>query len=187
MDAQPLITDLDSNNEESIQQCAALLVEGFREHWPDAWPDLESALKEVREMLAEDRICRIALDKKGQVVGWIGGLPEYDGNVWELHPLVVKPEEQQRGIGQALVKDFEALVSARGGLTMRLGTDDEDNMTSLANADLYTDLGEKITNIKNLKGHPYEFYQKLGFAIIGVMPDANGRGKPDILMAKRVG
>lgn len=34
---------------------------------------------------------------------------------------------------------------------------------------------------------PYEFYQKLGYAIIGVVPDANGLGKPDILMAKRVG
>ena len=34
--------------------------------------------------------------------------------------------------------------------------------------------------------HPYEFYQKQGFVIIGVMPDANGLGKPDILMAKSV-
>jgi aminoglycoside 6'-N-acetyltransferase I len=32
-----------------------------------------------------------------------------------------------------------------------------------------------------------EFYRKLGFVIVGVVPDANGPGKPDILMAKRVG
>jgi aminoglycoside 6'-N-acetyltransferase I len=38
------IIDLDPNNENAIQQVAALLVEGFREHWPDAWPDIESAL-----------------------------------------------------------------------------------------------------------------------------------------------
>jgi hypothetical protein len=35
-----------------------------------------------------------------------------------------------------------------------------------------------------LRGHSYEFYQKLGFSIIGAMPDANGLGKPDIYMAK---
>jgi len=27
---------------------------------------------------------------------------------------------------------------------------------------------------------------KLGFAIVGVLPDANGPGKPNILLAKRV-
>jgi aminoglycoside 6'-N-acetyltransferase I len=59
-------------------------------------------------------------------------------------------------------------------------------MTSLANVDLYENLWEQIRNIRNLKGHPFEFYQKLGYIITGVMPDANGRGKPDIYMSKRV-
>jgi hypothetical protein len=36
------------------------------------------------------------------------------------------------------------------------------------------------------RGHPFEFYQKCGFVIVGVVPDANGYSKPDILMAKRV-
>ncbi|HCK67449.1 MAG TPA: N-acetyltransferase, partial [Anaerolineae bacterium] len=70
--------------------------------------------------------------------------------------------------------------------TILLGTDDENNMTSLSNVDLYENLFEKIKNIKNIKGHPYEFYQKMGYTIIGVIPDANGIGKPDILMSKRV-
>jgi aminoglycoside 6'-N-acetyltransferase I len=47
-------------------------------------------------------------------------------------------------------------------------------------------LPEKIANIQNYKGHPYEFYLKCGYTITGVMPDANGRGKPDIIMGKRV-
>jgi aminoglycoside 6'-N-acetyltransferase I len=59
-------------------------------------------------------------------------------------------------------------------------------MTSLSNVDLYEDLWDKIKNIRNLKNHPFEFYQKLGYIISGVVIDANGIGKPDILMSKRV-
>lgn len=181
------ITDLDATDESALEQCAALLVEGFKEHWPGAWPDLESARKEMQEALEEERIGRVAVDKDGQVLGWIGGIPDYDGHVWELHPLVVKGDQQQQGIGRALVKDFEKLVRERGGLTITLGSDDEVGMTSLGNVDLYDNLWEKIKTVQNIKGHPYEFYQKLGYVITGVVPDANGWGKPDILMSKRVG
>ncbi len=73
----------------------------------------------------------------------------------------------------------------RGGITLQLGSDDESGMTSLYGADLYPDVLGHLANIRNLRGHPYEFYQKLGFSIVGVMPDANGPGKPDIFMAKR--
>ena len=67
-----------------------------------------------------------------------------------------------------------------------LGTDDEIGQTSLGGVDLYPDIAGQISAIRNLHGHPYEFYQKCGFVIYGLLPDANGFGKPDILMAKRV-
>lgn len=166
-------------------QMAELLVIGFREHW-HAWETTEAAAIEIQEILQKGFI-RVALDANSKtVLGWIGGLPDYDGNVWELHPLVVRPESQKQGIGRALVQDFEQQIKQRGGLTIRLGSDDEDNMTSLADVDLYDNLPDKIAHIQNFKGHPYEFYQKCGYAIIGVVPDANGRGKPDIIMGKRV-
>lgn len=174
-------------NEHLIQQTAQLLVDAFCEHWPDAWPTLEKALEEVHEMLAPERICRAALDEEGNLLGIIGGIPGYDGNVWELHPLAVQPSMQGQGIGRALIEDFEEQVRLKCGLTITLGTDDEDNMTSLSNVDLYENLWEKIRDIRNLKNHPFEFYQKLGYVITGIVPDANGRGKPDILMAKRIG
>jgi aminoglycoside 6'-N-acetyltransferase I len=180
-----LIT-LTTENESLIQQAAQLLVEAFREHWPDAWPTLEEGRKEVHEMLEAERICRAAVDEEGNLLGIIGGIPGYDGNVWELHPLAVQPSLQGRGIGRALVVDLEEQVRLRGGLTITLGTDDEDGMTSLSNVDLYENLWEKIRDIRNLKNHPFEFYQKLGYVITGVVPDANGRGKPDILMGKEL-
>jgi aminoglycoside 6'-N-acetyltransferase I len=39
---------------------------------------------------------------------------------------------------------------------------------------------------RNRGSHPFEFYLRVGYHIVGVIPDANGFGKPDILMAKRV-
>lgn len=61
-----------------------------------------------------------------------------------------------------------------------------DQLTTMGNVDLYPDVFKHIAEIKNLHRHPYEFYQKSGFSIVGVIPDANGFGKPDILMAKCV-
>lgn len=180
------ITTLSSDHDDLIQQAAQLLGDAFREHWPDAWSTLEEGLEEVQEMLESERICRIAVDEDGNLLGIIGGIPGYDGNVWELHPLAVQPSQQGQGVGRALVQDFEEQVRARGGLTITLGSDDEDGMTSLADVDLYENLWEKIRDIRNLKNHPFEFYQKLGYVITGVVPDANGRGKPDILMGKRI-
>ncbi|HEX5942394.1 MAG TPA: GNAT family N-acetyltransferase [Anaerolineales bacterium] len=180
------ILTLSPENDDLIQQAAQLLVDAFREHWSDAWPTLEEGLEEVHEMLENERICRVAVDEQGILLGIIGGIPGYDGNVWELHPLAVQPSQQGQGVGRALVEDLEEQVRLKGGLTITLGSDDEDAMTSLSDVDLYENLWEKIRDIQNYKNHPFEFYQKMGYVITGVVPDANGRGKPDILMGKRL-
>ncbi len=180
------IIDLSQDDQFLIRQAAQLLVDAFREHWPDAWLTMEEGLKEVEEMLETGRICRAAVDERGDLLGIIGGIPGYDGNAWELHPLAVQPSLQRQGIGRALVEDLEDRVRSQGGLTITLGTDDEDGMTSLSNTNLYENLWEKIRNVRDLKGHPFAFYQKMGYIITGIVPDANGIGKPDILMAKKV-
>jgi aminoglycoside 6'-N-acetyltransferase I len=180
------IADLDARHEQLVEQAARLLVDGFRDSAPESWPDMPSALEEVREALEANKICRAALLADDTLVGWIGGIPQYDGRVWELHPLVVATHVRRQGIGRALVRDFERQVRERGGLTILLGTDDETGRTSLFDVDLYDDLPGHITQARGLAEHPLTFYRRLGFTVVGLIPDANGRGKPDILMAKRV-
>ena len=156
---------LDRDNESAIRQTAVLLLEGFRGPSPLAWPNLDAALAEVRESFEAGRLSRIAVDADGRVLGWIGGIPQYEGHVWEIHPLVVAADLRRHGIGRALVEDMERLAGDRGGLTLWAGSDDENNSTSLSAVNLYEDLPGRIAGIQNLGGHAYEFYQRLGFKI----------------------
>ena len=181
------IVDLKQDDKEFVEQAAQILVSAFAKHFPDAWPTLEDAYEELEECLESDKVVRIALDESNKMLGWIGGRPVYDGNVWELHPLAVAPNAQRQGIGRALVADLEEIVRAKGAMTVYLGGDDESNQTTLGGIDVYPNLLEKIAQIKNLNDHQYTFYEKCGYQIVGILPDANGFGKPDIFMAKRVG
>ncbi len=180
------IMDLTRERPEWIEQAAVLLHDAFHGR-TESWQDLDSARREVMESLAPERISRVAVDARGKVLGWIGGMPSYRGRVWELHPLVVAVDQRRRGIGRALVEDLERILAERGARTLWLGSDDENGETSLSAADLYADIPEAIRAFRKIGGeHPCEFYFRLGFRITGVLPDANGPGKPDIFFAKRV-
>jgi aminoglycoside 6'-N-acetyltransferase I len=181
------IVDLTEADSDRIDQVAAILMDGFSDTGSDSWQARADAIESVRESLETERISRVALDDDGTIAGWISGNPTYSGRVWELHPLVVRRDRRGRGLGRALVSDFETEVSVRGGVTIYLGTDDEDNRTSLGGVDLYPDPLGAAAKIRNIGRHPFAFYRKCGFVIVGVLPDANGFGKPDIFMAKRVG
>ncbi len=180
------VVDLRANDDDLVRQSASLLVEGFKDTGSTSWPDMQTGLKEMAEALQDGRIGLAAVDDSGVVLGWVGGIRNYDGYAWELHPLVVRTEYRNQGIGRALVESLERRVSEAGGMTIYLGTDDENFRTSVGGRDLYPNVLAELINIKNPGHHPYEFYQKVGFTIVGAIPDANGWGKPDIFMAKRV-
>jgi len=174
------IVDLIKDGKPYIKQMIELLQTTFA-----CYANIEDATQEVELLLSEERILLgVVIDDI--LIGLIGGIPTYNGNVYELHPLVIHHEYKKKGYGTQLIRVFEEEVKKRGAYTIYLGSDDEYNQTSLSNQDLYEDLWDKIKNIKNLNNHPYEFYLKNGFKIVGVVPDANGLGKPDIMMAKRV-
>jgi aminoglycoside 6'-N-acetyltransferase I len=177
------VVDLAQQPEKTLEDAAKLLVEEFDPSY--GWPTLDLAREEVRGVIAEG-FAR-AMIENDFLLGWIGGVPEYQGRVWELHPLVVHREHRRRGIGRTLVEAFESEARTRGAHTVTLGTDDTSGMTSLSEVDLYADIPGQIRGLRDRgKHHPFLFYQKLGYVVTGVMPDANGPGKPDIYMSKRV-
>lgn len=165
---------------EKREELAALLAACF----PHCYAG-DASKQEADGLLEEGRVAVLA-QEDGALLGFAGAIPQYGVTGWELHPLMVCPRRRHQGLGRRLVTRLEAELAARGGVTLYLGTDDEFGQTSLSGVDLYTDLFGKIRAIRNLREHPYEFYQKAGFQIVGVLPDANGIGKPDIWMAKRI-
>jgi aminoglycoside 6'-N-acetyltransferase I len=177
------IVDLAMQPVSTREEAARFLIEHF--DGPLGWQDMDSARDEVMRVLRDGFACAMVASQT--LVGWVGGLPEYAGRVWELHPMVVHSAFRRQGIGRALVAAFESEARNRGALTVTLGTDDNTGMTSLAGVNLYSDLARHLAEIRDLgRGHPFGFYLKLGFVITGVLPDANGPGQPDIYMSKRL-
>jgi aminoglycoside 6'-N-acetyltransferase I len=65
-----------------------------------------------------------------------------------------------------------------------LRADDENNRTTLGGVALFPGVLDRLRELRDPGRHPFTFYQHMGFEVAGVVPDANGFGKPDILMAK---
>ena len=119
-----------------------------------------------------------------RLLGWIGAVRGYS-RALELHPLVVDPDSQRQGVGRALVGALKDRAFLEGFLTLHLGTDDWVGGTSLGGRPLFPNVLGKLEQVQSRgKGHAYFFYLKLGFEPVGLIPDANGPGLPDILMAK---
>jgi aminoglycoside 6'-N-acetyltransferase I len=175
------IDALRADDTDAITQAAALLVGAFP-HW---LPTMELARDEVMEALEADRICLVAR-ADDQILGWIGAIPEYS-HAWELHPLVVRADARRMGVGASLVRALEERVREAGALTLYLGTDDDGPApgTSAGGVELFPGVLAHATRLR-VFDHPAGFYMRQGFEIVGLIPDANGPGKPDILMAKRL-
>lgn len=178
------IEDLERSDGARVEATARLLHLAFAP--VGAWTTIADARQEVIDSLGPDRTSRVAVDSDGGVLGWIGAIRQYDGLVWELHPIVVADSQRRRGIGRALVLDLETILAARGALTLWAGADDLSGETSLGGIDLYAELPSALNRVKSWGNHPLRFYYRLGFQVIGVMPDANGAGRPDIFLGKRL-
>ncbi len=177
------IINMNQLNPTQMHQAAEILSNTL----PHAWPTVDDAMGEIKERLIAVNTL-LAVLEDDSVLAWGGILaPVYNGNVFELHPIAVHPKHQRKGIGRKLITALEDEARKQGGLTIHLGADDEldQGQTSLAQVDLYDDLSTHLKNF-NPGAHQSGFYLKVGYKIIGVMPDANGIGKPDIYFGKKL-
>jgi len=180
------IIDLPFDDRTLLDQLARMAHAAFQVHAPGWLPTVQDAKAEVLESLEPKKMSRVLIDDTRHPLGWIGVIPQSSGRIWEIHPLAVSLAVQQRGYGRALIADVEQLARVAGALTLVVGTSDATNATTLSGVDLYADPAAAIASLRALRDHPYTFYEKLGFKVVGITPDADGIGKPGITLAKPV-
>ena len=56
----------------------------------------------------------------------------------------------------------------------------------IAGQDPFVDVIAALRDLKPTGAHPLGFWQRVGYTVVGVIPDAEGPGKPTILLAKRI-
>ena len=178
------IVSLDALDPHQRAEAALVLMRALTPISP-AYREIEAATAEVQTFFTDPDRFGFAAVENGYVLGWIGGARGYDHG-WELHPLCVHPTHQRRGIGRLLVRTLEDAARAANICTIYVGADDEFAATTGAGVDLYADLASHIRSLAATTVHPLGFYRKMGFSVVGLLPDVNGPGKPDILLAKRV-
>jgi aminoglycoside 6'-N-acetyltransferase I len=170
---------------ETMERAAKILIDTFSE--VNMWPDIDEkeASDTVKECIEERNIC-IGIKINNQLIGWVGLRPMYE-KTWELHPLAIMPEFQRKGYGKILMNEMEKIAREKGIIGIMAGSDDETNKTSLSEKEITEEnIFEEIKNIKNYKSHPYDFYKKCGYIIVGIIPNANGLKKPDIWLWKDI-
>jgi aminoglycoside 6'-N-acetyltransferase I len=171
-------------SEDQRRQASELLVSGFA-HSPSGWGDKQAARTEVDLFSTEPDRVGFAAVSGSSVVGWIGGI-RHSAHAWELHPLVVEPSRQRSGVGTLLIAALETAARDARVSTIWLGADDDFGGTNLFGTDLYPDVLGRLAQLSPAAGHPFTFYRDRGFSVVGILPDVDGIGKHDILMAKRI-
>ncbi|MGH7022754.1 MAG: GNAT family N-acetyltransferase [Caulobacteraceae bacterium] len=178
------IVDFAKLNRKQLADAARILREALPS--PDAYKAPGEAEAEVAKLSERADRFGLAALTGGKLVGWVGAIRAYSHSL-ELHPMAVDPPRQRTGVGAALIEALAKKARAEGFVAIHLGADDDFGGTNLFGQQVFGDVIAKAGEITADERHPLNFYRRCGFEIVGLIPDANGPGKPDILMAKRIG
>ncbi len=179
-----MIVDLAGLGATQRDQLASLTQVASQEHSPEWLPDIARAHEVIAE--ARDRFSRVMLDADNAPIGWVSAAHDW-GRIWDLHPLIVGIAHQRRGIGRMLVQEVEREAARSGALVLSLSTSDTTHATTLSDVDLFDDPLRHLANIAMRAPHAVQFWQRIGFQLVGMTPDAEGVGQPSLQLAKRLG
>lgn len=187
MTQQTILSDIDYTDGNSLAKLASLSHSASQIHSPNWLPTVEAAMKELQRASEEQILTSMAIEA-GIPRGWIAAHPQGHGS-WEIHPLLVDPAASGQGHGRILVEDIERKMRSKRGISVFLSTSDATHSTNLSDVDLYQDPLAALRDIgvrDKTHGHAYQFWQRIGYTVVGVIPDAEGIGIPSIHLAKKL-
>jgi len=187
MKKQVNLSEIDYGDRELLATLASLSHRAGQQHSPNWLRSVDGAMQEIQQASEEGILTSVAFDN-GVPTGWIAAQHHGYGS-WEIHPLLVDPAAGGRGYGKILVQDIERKIRSHGGISVFLSTSDATHSTNLSDVDLYSDPLEALRKIDVRDtdcGHAYQFWQRVGFTVVGVIPDAEGCGVPSINLAKKL-
>lgn len=179
-----MIVPLAALDAPAVDQLAQVTLASALTHTAAWLADGDAAREELADALAPEKTALVLL-ADGAPIAWVAAAPDW-GRIWELHPLIVAVEHQRRGHGLRLVRAIEDIARAAGALTMLVGTSDTVQATSLSNVDLYDHPGTRIASMTVKAPHAVTFWQRAGYTVVGIVPDAEGPGQPSIQLARRL-
>lgn len=164
---------------------AAYVLYRAASRYSSAFPTPDAALGELLDVArTTDAVTFVALNLAGEVCGLASAAPYRSSSVLRVHPLVVDPPFQRRGVGRTLLKTVEDAARELGFSTLILALEDEAGQTSLSGKSLFPDPLAPMTRFVPPAAHPSTFLKRMGFGLTGVLPEAAGPGRPELWFAK---
>lgn len=107
--------------EETMDQVIEIYISHYNGYEDGEWT-YETVYRRIHQMLTiEDSLCLI-VKKEQEIIGLVYGyLEQYDDiKSYNLKEIVLRPELQNKGIGQKIMPALEDLVKEHGGSSIRL-------------------------------------------------------------------
>lgn len=161
--------------------CAEIL----RQTYPEDYDAPQSKETILHLLKGKNRL--FIAEESERVIAFVGVLRHVFPYAYQIEPLIVKEPFRGQGVGGRLLELIEFKLKDEGVRTLFITGPDTTGETSLYNKDLFD--GEGIVHHLSTVDYGHEalsFYTKRGYQVSGVIPEANGAGKPEIMLAKRI-
>jgi len=162
------------------KDCASMLEATY----PEVYDKSESKETILHLLRGKNRL--FVAEESSRVIAFVGVLHHVFPKAYQIEPLIVEHQFRRQGIGGKLLELTEFKLKQEGIHTLFITAQDTESSTNLSGQDFYADNPLALLANIEYSNHPMRFYEKRGYHITGIIPDANGFGRPEYILSKRI-